>query len=263
MTDVPNWVFSELQEALPPGLSRFLFKAWFSSLYGDLELTINMTEPSYDQLLRAIGLAFFPMGMDIVVQFLTILYFLRGISNAPSGRWTYLDFLDAKATIAPQITAALQQALVSQATIGPNPGPHPGPTPPPYSRFSPLVNPVSTTSSGPSAGTFGPHSYHTLPPAVLDHSPPFNSSRGDVDSDSVTNPSNTDELADELRMKDEADLEAMELEAIRDQEADMSHQGSRTLKGLLSQVRRTRSEEYRRYSSPAKPRSKIAVDKMK
>ena len=139
MTDVPDWVFSELKEAIPPGLTKLLFKAWFSYLYGPLDLVTTMTPPPYEQVIYAIGRVSFPGLQDTVVQFLTILYFLRGIAAYPQARWTYMDFLDSKASSSNEITQALQQALDSL----PSPGPIPVPHPPPYSRVSTFVAPPS------------------------------------------------------------------------------------------------------------------------
>ena len=108
MTEVTDWVFSELKAALPPGLSKLTFKAWLSYLYEDLELVLDMTAPSYEQVITVIGRATILEEMNKVVHFLTILYFLKGIAIAPKGRWTYLDFLDTKDEVASSISEKLQ-----------------------------------------------------------------------------------------------------------------------------------------------------------
>ena len=220
----------------------------------------EMNKLPYTQVVTVIGTAFSATSQETVIQFLAILHFLRDIAIAPQGRWTYLDFLELKDTVVQEITDSLKQALNQHTS--PAPVLH-NQSPPPYSRVSPLINPLPAPRL-PSLRLHGSasigHSFQTIPPTVLDNGPTFISSRGDEDN-SVSSPSGEEHLIDEMemmRLRDEQDLEM-----IQEQEQDRSYGGSRSLKDLSSQVRRIRSEEYQRYSNPAKPRSKIAVNKMK
>ena len=57
---------------------------------------------------------------------------------------------------------------------------------------------------------------------------------------------------------------AQDLEGIREQEADERfYNRRRSLKSLSSSIRRSRSDEYKRFNSPPKIRGKIAVDKIR
>ena len=174
ISEIPNWVFSQLKEALPPTLNHPTFQMWLSYLYEGLTLVTSMTAPSPEQVILIIGRATILRDMDTVAQFLAILSFIRGLAVVPNGRWTYLDFLDRRSAVVPEIYASLQAALAFKPFT-------PAPIPPPYSRISPLINLAPPNSPGPlqpGGGSVLGHSFKTLPPTVLNPPPPFNSSGG-------------------------------------------------------------------------------------